>query len=143
LHDKPNQLDRLREDVSVTAAQLLDLKATGGEATRAGVESAVDVGLRYLVSWLSGNGAAAIHNLMEDAATAEISRSQLWQWVHNKVVLSDGTLVTEDLVREVLARTKTELSGEHVDLAAELFEQVALSEEFADFLTVPAYARIP
>ncbi|MCS7482578.1 malate synthase A [Umezawaea endophytica] len=140
---KSNQLDRQRDDVSVTAAQLLDFKATGGEATRAGVESAVDVGLRYLVSWLSGNGAAAIHNLMEDAATAEISRSQLWQWVHNEVVLSDGTPVTAGLVREVLARTKASLSGEHVDLAAELFEQVALSEEFADFLTVPAYAKIP
>jgi malate synthase len=142
LGDAPNQLSRLREDVSVTAEQLLDFKSAGGEATRAGVESAVDVGLRYLVSWLGGNGAAAIHNLMEDAATAEISRSQLWQWVHNKVVLSDGTPVTTDLVREVLARTKRELSGEHVELAAELFEQVALSDEFVDFLTVPAYDRI-
>jgi len=142
LGDRPNQLDRLREDVSVSAAQLLDLKATGGAATRAGVESAVDVGVRYLVAWLGGNGAAAIHNLMEDAATAEISRSQLWQWVHNGVVLAGGTPVTAELVREVLDHTKKEIGGEHVDLAVELFEQVALSDDFVDFLTVPAYERI-
>jgi malate synthase len=142
LGDQPNQLSRLRADVSVTAAQLLDLKATGGAATRAGLESAVDVGVRYLVAWLGGNGAAAIHNLMEDAATAEISRSQLWQWVHNGVVLDDGTPVTAELVREVLGHTKKEVGGEHVDLAVELFEQVALSDDFVDFLTVPAYERI-
>jgi malate synthase len=142
LSDKPNQLDELRPEVSVTAEQLLDFKSTGGSATRAGVESAVDVGVRYLLSWLGGNGAAAIHNLMEDAATAEISRSQLWQWVHNDVVLDDGTPVTAELVRGVLARVKEDLEGEHLDLAVELFEQVALADEFVDFLTLPAYERI-
>ncbi|WP_158843212.1 malate synthase A [Saccharothrix deserti] len=142
LGDKPNQLDVLRPEVSVTAEQLLDFKSAGGSATRAGVESAVDVGVRYLLSWLGGNGAAAIHNLMEDAATAEISRSQLWQWVHNDVVLDDGTPVTADLVRTVLAQVREKLEGEHLDLAVELFEQVALADEFVDFLTLPAYERI-
>ncbi|WP_433264105.1 malate synthase A [Actinosynnema sp. CS-041913] len=142
LGDRPNQLDVLREDVDVTADQLLDLKSAGGHATRAGVESAVDVGVRYLLSWLGGNGAAAIHNLMEDAATAEISRSQLWQWVHNDVVLDDGTPVTGELVREILRDAKAKLDGEHLDLAVELFEQVALADDFADFLTLPAYERI-
>jgi malate synthase len=140
--DTPNQLDVLRPEVSVTAEQLLDFTSTGGKATRAGVESAVDVGVRYLMSWLGGNGAAAIHNLMEDAATAEISRSQLWQWVHNDVVLDDGTQVTADLVREVLTQVRANLEGEHLDLAVELFEQVALADEFVDFLTLPAYGRI-
>ncbi|MGM1062764.1 malate synthase A [Saccharothrix sp. Mg75] len=154
LGDRPNQLHELRPEVSVTAAQLLDFASAGGTATRAGVESAVDVGVRYLLSWLGGNGAAAIHNLMEDAATAEISRSQLWQWVHNDVVLDDGTPVTADLVREVLARVRAGLEGErpgsgsgnpdggHLDAAVELFEQVALSDDFVDFLTLPAYERI-
>ncbi|WP_367136346.1 malate synthase A [Saccharothrix sp. HUAS TT1] len=142
LRGEPNQLAELRPEVSVTAEQLLDFGSAGGGATRAGVESAVDVGVRYLMSWLGGNGAAAIHNLMEDAATAEISRSQLWQWVHNDVVLDDGTPVTAELVRAVLADVRGGLDGEHLDPAVELFEQVALSDEFVDFLTLPAYERI-
>jgi malate synthase len=145
LGDKPNQLDRLRDDVSVTADQLLDIASTPGSATVDGLRAAVDVGVRYLASWLGGNGAAAIHNLMEDAATAEISRSQLWQWVHNQVVLDDGQTVTADLVRSVLAVAKAELAAEGVaqlDTACELFEQVALADEFVDFLTLPAYQRI-
>ncbi|RKT57068.1 malate synthase A [Saccharothrix australiensis] len=142
LGDRPNQLDVPREDVHVTADQLLDFASAGGQATRAGVTGAVDVGVRYLMSWLGGNGAAAIHNLMEDAATAEISRSQLWQWVHNGVVLDDGTPVTADLVRSLLRDTRDRLDGEHLDLAVELFEQVALADDFVDFLTLPAYERI-
>ncbi|GAA1273199.1 malate synthase A [Saccharothrix xinjiangensis] len=142
LGDEPNQLGVQRSDVSVTAEQLLDFASAGGGATRAGLESAVDVGVRYLLSWLGGNGAAAIHNLMEDAATAEISRSQLWQWVHNDVVLDDGTPVTADLVREVLAEVARDLGGDHLAPAVELFEQVALADEFVDFLTLPAYERI-
>jgi malate synthase len=142
LGKRPNQLDKLRPEVRVTADQLLDVKSTPGEATFAGVRSAVDVGVRYIQSWLSGNGAAAIHNLMEDAATAEISRSQLWQWVHNGTVLSDGQVVTADLVRQVLSEIKASLSGDHLDEAAELFEQVALDDDFVDFLTLPAYAKI-
>jgi malate synthase len=142
LGERPNQLDRLREEVSVTAAQLLNVAATPGEATEAGLRAAVDVGVRYIASWLSGNGAAAIHNLMEDAATAEISRSQLWQWVRNEVVLDTGAKVTADLVRTVLAETRAAVEGEHVEAAAQLFEEVALAPNYVDFLTLPAYERI-
>jgi malate synthase len=146
LAERPNQLDRLREDVSVTADQLLDVKATPGAATAAGLRAAVDVGVRYLASWLSGNGAAAIHNLMEDAATAEISRSQVWQWVRNGVVLDDGVVVDTAMVRELLNETRAaladEVPAEFLDPAVELFEQVALAGEFPDFLTLPAYERI-
>jgi malate synthase len=146
LGERPNQLDRLREDVSVTAEQLLDVKATPGAATEAGLRGAVDVGVRYLASWLGGNGAAAIHNLMEDAATAEISRSQVWQWVRNGVALDNGAKVTTELVREVLAETRAALTdqvpAEYLEPAVELFEQVALADEFPDFLTLPAYERI-
>jgi malate synthase len=145
LGEDPNQLAKLRTDVSVTADQLLDIASTPGEATDEGLRSAVDVGVRYLVSWLNGNGAAAIHNLMEDAATAEISRSQLWQWVHNDVRLSNGQQVTADLVREVLAQTKATLAEQHADRldeACELFESVALDDQFVDFLTLPAYELI-
>jgi malate synthase len=146
LGERPNQLDRLREDVSVTADQLLDVKATPGAATEAGLRGAVDVGVRYLASWLSGNGAAAIHNLMEDAATAEISRSQVWQWVRNGVVLDTGLTVDTNLVRDVLDETRASLAdevpAEFLVPAVELFERVALAEEFPDFLTLPAYERI-
>ncbi|HEX3785727.1 MAG TPA: malate synthase A [Pseudonocardiaceae bacterium] len=145
LGERPNQLDRLRTEVAVTADQLLDVAGTPGEATEAGLRGAVDVGVRYLASWLGGNGAAAIHNLMEDAATAEISRSQLWQWVHNGVVLDDGQVVTVDLVRDVLAQTKVALAEEipdRLDEACELFESVALNDQFVDFLTLPAYELI-
>ncbi len=120
--------------------------ATPGAATEAGLRAAVDVGVRYLASWLCGNGAAAIHNLMEDAATAEISRSQVWQWVRNGVVLDTGAKVTADLVRNVLDETREALAGEPAEEflapAVELFEQVALADEFPDFLTLPAYERI-
>ncbi|WP_298180266.1 malate synthase A [Saccharomonospora sp.] len=146
LGDKPNQVDRLREDVSVTAEQLLDVAATEGRATKEGLRGAVDVGVRYIASWLSGNGAAAIHNLMEDAATAEISRSQVWQWVRNGVELDTGEKVTEELVRSVLDEVRDELAeqipAETLSESVELFEQVALAEEFVDFLTLPAYERI-
>ena len=146
LGDKPNQLDRTRDEVSVTADQLLDVASTPGGATAAGLRAAVDVGVRYIASWLGGNGAAAIHNLMEDAATAEISRSQVWQWVKNGTTLDTGDVVTAELVRGVLADVRGELAREiAADLlvpAIELFEQVALADEFPDFLTLPAYERI-
>ncbi|MEV5717538.1 malate synthase A [Amycolatopsis mediterranei] len=146
LGDKPNQLDRTRDEVSITADQLLDVASTPGGATAAGLRAAVDVGVRYIASWLGGNGAAAIHNLMEDAATAEISRSQIWQWVKNGTTLDSGDVVTAELVRGVLADVRGELAGElkpeQLEPAVELFEQVALAEEFPDFLTLPAYERI-
>ncbi|GAB3477700.1 malate synthase A [Amycolatopsis cihanbeyliensis] len=146
LGDKPNQLDRTRDEVRVTEDELLDVAATEGSATMAGLRGAVDVGVRYLASWLGGNGAAAIHNLMEDAATAEISRSQVWQWVRNGITLDGGQQVTAELVRSVLDEAHKDLAGqipaELLEPAVELFEQVALAEDFADFLTLPAYERI-
>ncbi|WP_033261813.1 malate synthase A [Amycolatopsis vancoresmycina] len=146
LGEQPNQLGRTRDEVSVTADQLLDVASTPGGATAAGLRAAVDVGVRYIASWLGGNGAAAIHNLMEDAATAEISRSQIWQWVKNGTTLDSGDVVTSELVRGVLADVRGELAGELkpelLEPAVELFEQVALAEEFPDFLTLPAYEKI-
>jgi malate synthase len=136
-----NQLDRLRDDVVPDPAALIDLSGTGGEVTSAGLRTNVSVGLRYLEAWLDGNGAAAIDNLMEDAATAEISRSQIWQWVHNGVRLADtAELVDAELVRGILATQPA--NGPHADQARALFEQVALDEEFVEFLTLPAYALI-
>ncbi|WP_410670971.1 malate synthase A [Amycolatopsis sp. cmx-4-68] len=146
LGEQPNQLGRTRDEVSVTADQLLDVASTPGGATAAGLRAAVDVGVRYIASWLGGNGAAAIHNLMEDAATAEISRSQIWQWVKNGTRLDTGDTVTSELVRGVLADVRGELAAElkpdQLEPAVELFEQVALADEFPDFLTLPAYERI-
>jgi len=136
LGERRNQLERLREDVSVQAADLLSVRATPGEITEAGLRTNVSVGIRYLAAWLSGVGAAAIDNLMEDAATAEISRSQVWQWVrHGRVARSE----VERVVREVSA----ELPAEPVYAEARaLFEQVALAEDFVEFLTLPAYERL-
>jgi malate synthase len=149
LGDRPNQIHRQRPDVHVVADDLLAAAATPGERTSTGLRTNVDVGIRYLESWLRGNGAAAIHNLMEDAATAEISRSQVWQWVHNGVVLADtGELVTADLVRQVaddvMAQVQTEVGDDAYATgrwaqAREVFESVALDDEFVDFLTLPAY----
>ncbi|HEY9473029.1 MAG TPA: malate synthase A, partial [Mycobacteriales bacterium] len=103
LGDRPNQIERTREDVSVTAAELLNVKATPGEITEAGLRNNVSVGLQYLASWLAGSGAVGIFNLMEDAATAEIARSQIWQWLHNDITLADGQQVTRELVGRIVA----------------------------------------
>jgi malate synthase len=149
LGDRPNQIDKLRPEVSVSADDLLAADKTPGEKTSAGLKTNVDVGIRYLESWLRGNGAAAIHNLMEDAATAEISRSQVWQWVQAGVKLDDtGDTVTADLVRsvadEVIAEVHDQVDDETFakgrwDDARTVFEQVALADDFVDFLTLPAY----
>jgi malate synthase len=136
LGERPNQLERQRDDVSVEAADLLNVGATPGEVTEEGVRANVSVGIRYIASWLSGVGAAAIDNLMEDAATAEISRSQVWQWArHGRVERAD----VERIVDEVVA----ELPAEPVVAEAQaLFEQVALGADFPEFLTLPAYDRL-
>ena len=148
LGSKPNQLDKQRPDVHVTADDLLDVSATPGEITMDGVRNNVEVALLYLASWLDGNGAVGIHNLMEDAATAEISRSQIWQWVHNQAALADGSggarVVTDALVRQVLDEEVAGIREQSGDLprleeARQLFERVALADDFADFLTLPAY----
>ncbi|GAA2748333.1 malate synthase A [Kitasatospora cinereorecta] len=152
LGDRPNQKDNPGSDEVVTAAQLLDIAGSGGHCTEAGLHNAVQVGVRYIEAWLRGLGAVGIFNMMEDAATAEISRSQIWQWIHNDVVLADtGEKATADLVRrlvaEELAALRAELgddayAGGRWNEAARLFEQVALAEEFVDFLTLPALALL-
>jgi malate synthase len=150
LGDRPNQLERRREEVEVGPAELLDVAATGGAITEAGVRTNVAVGVEYLAAWLGGRGAVAIANLMEDAATAEISRAQLWQWLAAGVRTAEGTAVDEAFVRTVLAEEVERLVGlspdeetaARVRTAADLFEQVTLGPDFVDFLTWPAYDLI-
>ncbi|HEY6739598.1 MAG TPA: malate synthase A [Actinopolymorphaceae bacterium] len=151
LASRPNQLDRLRPDVSVSADDLLDIAATPGGVTEEGLRSNIAVGLRYLEAWLRGNGAVAIFNLMEDTATAEIARSQIWQQIAGGVELDTGETVTADLVHrledEELTTIRRELGDEAYAAgrwteARQLFEQVALAPEFVDFLTVPGLAYL-
>ena len=151
LGTKPNQLGRLRDEVTVSSADLLAVSKTPGTITEAGLRNDISVGLQYLASWLGGNGAVAIYNLMEDAATAEIARSQVWQWLHNDILLEDGPKVTRDLVEtiidEELAKIR-EVLGDSFDTArygqaVALFTEVALADDYAEFLTVPAYERMP
>ncbi|MFC1414486.1 malate synthase A [Streptacidiphilus sp. N1-12] len=150
LGDRPNQKEVVPAG-EVTAAELLDIAGAGGSCTAAGLHNAVQVGVRYIEAWLRGLGAVGIFNMMEDAATAEISRSQIWQWIYNGVVLDTGAKVTPDLVRGLVATELAELRAELGDAAyasgrwteaAELFEQVALADEFVDFLTLPGYALL-
>jgi len=151
LGDDPNQLWKLRDDVALRGPELLDLRVPGGLVTEAGARNNVAVSLRYLESWLRGTGAVAIFNLMEDAATAEIARAQIWQWCHHGVRLPDGQLVTRELIArledEELAALRTELDeaglgpGRATE-AAQLFEMVALSDEFVEFLTMPGYEKL-
>jgi malate synthase len=149
LGDKPHQKKRLREEVSVTAEELIDFCVPGGEITEAGLRQNINVGLQYIESWLRGIGAAAIYNLMEDVATAEISRAQVWQWVHNPdAVMKEGEPVSPATVRQMipeeLGRIR-DLYGEEVfasgkfDLASQIFELLVLSDEFIPFLTLAAY----
>ncbi|HWS52121.1 MAG TPA: malate synthase A [Microbacterium sp.] len=143
LGDRPNQVHRQRDDVHVTASDLLDLHI-GRPITARGVRENVSVAIRYLEAWLRGLGAVAIDDLMEDAATAEISRSQVWQWIHQDRTVEDGTPITseyvEGLIAEVLADVERR-DSDRFDDAAQLFREVALQEEFPAFLTVGAYAR--
>jgi malate synthase len=151
LGDRPHQLERQRPEVRVAPRDLLDVRVPGGTVTEAGLRNNVSVALQYLAAWLGGTGAVAIFNLMEDAATAEISRSQVWQWVRHGVRLHEGPAVTPELVRrlerEEIARIRRvggdagEAAG-HYEAAAELFEAVALGEPFVEFLTLPAYERV-
>jgi len=151
LGDRPNQLDKLREDVSVTAADLLAIAKTPGEITEAGLRNNVSVGLQYLAAWLGGDGAVGIFNLMEDAATAEIARSQVWQWVRNDIELAEGARVTRELVEQIiteeLAKIRQQLGAAfdkaRYEQADALFKEVALADDYPEFLTVPAYERMP
>jgi malate synthase len=148
LGDRANQVDRQRDDVEVAAEDLLDVASAGGAITLAGLRDNVEVSLVYLDAWIQGAGAVAIHNLMEDAATVEISRSQIWQWVHNESLLDDGTQVTAELVRRVLDEEMVKLLAaadgiEHrLEQARTIFEEVALADDYVDFLTLPAYAQV-
>ena len=154
LGERPNQVGRQRDDVDVGAAELLDVAATPGAITEAGLRNNVNVGIQYISSWLRGNGAAGIYGLMEDAATAEISRSQVWQWIrHGRTLEDDGTPITADLVRrlegEELERIRSEIGDDEwfethgrPRESSALFEQVALGDELAEFLTIPAYEQL-
>ncbi|SCU74310.1 Malate synthase [Cupriavidus necator] len=148
LGDKPNQFGKQRPDVQVKGADLLDFKPET-PITEHGLRMNINVGIHYLGAWLDGNGCVPIHNLMEDAATAEISRSQVWQWIRSpKGKLEDGTKVTAELVRklipEELAKVKALVGGDTktYDRAAEIFEQMSTSEDFAEFLTLPLYEEV-
>jgi malate synthase len=149
LGDKPNQIDKQRPDVEVTAAQLMDFKPEA-PITEAGLRYNINVGIHYLGSWLAGNGCVPIHNLMEDAATAEISRSQVWQWIRSdKGVLEDGRKVTADMVRamipEELAKVQRDAPGGDGPTyvrAGQIFEEMSTSASFAEFLTLPLYEEI-
>lgn len=140
LGDRPNQIGRTRDEVLVSARELLAVSETPGRRTEAGLRNAVGVGIRYLASWLRGTGAVAIFNLMEDAATAEISRSQVWQWLHNDVILDD---TGERVTRELIERIADEEVGHDFPEARALFMEVAVADDYVDFLTVPAYERMP
>jgi malate synthase len=153
LGDRPNQIDRRRDDVEVTAADLLAVDRTPGAITEQGLRLNVNVGIQYISSWLRGNGAAAIYGLMEDAATAEISRSQVWQWIRHGAELDDGRPITRELVRrladEELERIRAEIGDDEwfrregrPDLSRRLFEDVALADELVEFLTLPAYEEL-
>jgi malate synthase len=144
LGNRPNQKDRLREEVRVAVADLLDFRVPGGQVTEAGVRLNIDVALQYLDAWLGGNGAAAIHNLMEDAATAEISRSQLWQWRTLGTRLDDGRFLTGGLYTAIRDETLAALApgAGHLAEAAELLDGLVLDDAFAEFLTLGAYDRL-
>ena len=151
LDGAPNQLGRQPDEVQVTAAELQDLAATPGSITDEGLRVNVNVGFQYLSFWLTGRGAAAINNLMEDAATAEISRTQIWQWVRHGVALQDGRTVTPELVRQVLDEEMAKIRksvGEEIwqqgrpAETREIFDHVALAPDLVEFLTIPAYGYL-
>ncbi|MBT2450640.1 malate synthase A [Streptomyces sp. ISL-43] len=151
LGEKPNQKDRLREDVSVAPGELIAIDSLDAKPTYEGLRNAVQVGIRYIEAWLRGLGAVGIFGLMEDAATAEISRSQIWQWINAGVVFENGKLATADLTREIaaaeLAAIRTEVGGEAFasgkwQQAHDLLLQVSLDADYADFLTLPAYDQL-
>lgn len=151
LGERPNQKDRLREDVSVTAAELIAVDSLDAKPTYQGLIGAVQVGIRYIEAWLRGLGAVAIFNLMEDAATAEISRSQIWQWINAGVVFENGETATADLARKIAAEELAAIRGEIGEeafttgkwqQAHDLLLTVALDENYEEFLTLPAYEQL-
>jgi malate synthase len=149
---QPNQYGKQLPEVRVTARDLLDFKPEG-PITEAGLRNNVQVGIQYIGSWLGGNGCVPIFNLMEDAATAEISRSQVWQWIRSpKGVLADGRKVTKKLFQEILAdelKKTPGIVGEEAyasgkyEEGARLFEKITSTDEYVEFLTLPAYGALP
>jgi malate synthase len=147
---KPNQIDRRRDDVQVTRDDLL--RVPEGRITEEGLRVNIDVGIQYLEAWLGGNGCVPIYNLMEDAATSEISRTQVWQWIqHPGGVLEDGRKITVDLCRQLIPEELEKIKGMvgderyrsgHYELASELFERLATSDELGEFLTLAAYEHL-
>ncbi len=151
LKGRPHQKEVLREDEPVSDEDLLNFAIEAGKITEQGLRQNIHVGVRYIASWLGGVGAAAIHNLMEDAATAEISRSQVWQWLHRGAKLDDGRPINRALIDAITAQECDALSrtlgsetpeGPHLDAARALFIEVATSPDFTDFLTLAAYPRL-
>ncbi len=145
LGDRPNQKERLRPEVDIQDYELLNVEIEGGKVTEAGVRANINVALQYLNAWLGGNGAAAINNLMEDVATAEISRSQLWQWIHHGAMLDDGRPVSAALYRALRDEELAKLGGPSVDnyaTAVEIMDTLVLAEEFIEFLTLIAYDKL-
>jgi len=144
LGNRPNQIDKQRYDVDVSPDQLLDASSTPGEITEEGLRSDVSVGFQYISFWLGGRGAAGINNLMEDAATAEISRSQIWQWVkHGRFDRDHVRKILDEEMEKIRADVGDEVWEKgRPDETKKIFEQVALSDEFPDFLTLPAYEYI-
>ncbi len=143
--EHPNQKSKLRSEVSVEAKDLISFSRTGGTVSEAGVRININVALQYLERWLSGVGAAAIHNLMEDAATAEISRAQLWQWIAHGVVLTNGNRMSAEIYTRIRDEELNSLAGPitgRFNAAAELLDSLVLDKEFKEFLTIPAYALI-
>jgi malate synthase len=144
---KQNQLDRLREDVVIGASDLL--KVPNGQITEEGLRNNINVGIQYLAAWLDGNGCVPINNLMEDAATAEISRAQIWQWIrHDKGVLSDGRRITVELFDGLMSEEMEALAEEigrerfeagKFEQARDLMREITVADEFVEFITLPGY----
>ena len=142
LNGKPNQRERLREDVKVTAEEILAIGVPGGSISEAGLRLNIDVSLQYLNAWLLGNGAAAIYNLMEDVATAEISRSQIWQWIRHGATLDNGQVITRELYEKIRDEELGKLGGsdaDRYDEAGDILDELVLTDEFVDFLTLISY----
>jgi malate synthase len=134
----PNQIGRTLPEVHITPKDLLTVPE--GKITEEGLKWNIDVGLQYVESWLRANGCVPIYNLMEDAATAEICRAQVWQWVrHGAKITDDGRTITADMVRSLIPEQKRKLQGARADKAAAIFERLAINPDFPEFLTLVAY----